>query len=230
MERMLVVVFDNEGKAYEGKKALLRLDGEGSISVYGYAVLAKHIDGTATIKQGDDDGPLATLLGTAVGSLVGILGGPAGVAVGATVGMIGGGLFDVNNVRVGEDFIDDVTKALTPGKVAVVAEVDEEWTAPVDTRMEAIGGIVYRRALAEVTDTVNQEEIAAMKADLAQLKAEHAEARADRQSKLQEKITQLEARIKAHVQRVTDKRQAAERRAQAKAQRLQKKADARPNL
>lgn len=34
MDRMLVVVFDNETKAYEGKKALLQLDNEGSISVY----------------------------------------------------------------------------------------------------------------------------------------------------------------------------------------------------
>jgi len=30
---MLVVVFDNEAKAYEGKRALLQLDAEGSISV-----------------------------------------------------------------------------------------------------------------------------------------------------------------------------------------------------
>lgn len=54
MDRMLVVVFDNETKAYEGKKALLQLDGEGSLSVYAYAVLAKYADGTATVKQGDD--------------------------------------------------------------------------------------------------------------------------------------------------------------------------------
>ncbi len=53
MDRMLVVVFDNETKAYEGKKALLQLDGEGSISAYGYAVVAKNVDGTATVKQGD---------------------------------------------------------------------------------------------------------------------------------------------------------------------------------
>jgi uncharacterized membrane protein len=63
MDRMLVVVFDNEVKAYEGKKALLQLDGEGSISVYAYAVLAKHPDGTATMTQGDDLGPIGTLLG-----------------------------------------------------------------------------------------------------------------------------------------------------------------------
>ena len=59
MDRMLVVVFDNETKAYEGKKALSQLDSEGSISVYGYAVLAKHADGSATIKQGMTPGRLA---------------------------------------------------------------------------------------------------------------------------------------------------------------------------
>jgi uncharacterized membrane protein len=68
MDRMLVVVFNNEAKAYEGKQALLQLDGEGSISVYAYAVLTKHADGTASVKQGDDAGPLGTLVGTSFGS------------------------------------------------------------------------------------------------------------------------------------------------------------------
>src|SRR6516165_5661508 len=86
MDRMLVVVFDNESKAYEGKKTLLQLDGEGSITVYAYAVLAKHADGSATIKQGDDSGPIGSLLGTSMGSLIGLLGGPAGVAIGASAG------------------------------------------------------------------------------------------------------------------------------------------------
>ena len=84
MDRMLVVVFDNEAKGYEGKKALLQLDNEGSISVYGYAVVAKNSDGTASIKQGDDSGPLGTLAGTALGSLIGVLFGPVGLAVGGT--------------------------------------------------------------------------------------------------------------------------------------------------
>jgi uncharacterized membrane protein len=91
MDRMLVVVFDNENKAYEGKKALLQLDGEGSISVYGYAVLAKNADGTASVKQGDDSGPLGSLIGTSLGSLIGLLGGPVGMAVGAAAGLAAGG-------------------------------------------------------------------------------------------------------------------------------------------
>src|SRR5271166_4800199 len=133
MDRMLVVVFDNETKAYEGKKALLQLDAEGSISLYAYAVVAKNADGTATVKQGDDAGPLGTIVGTAVGSLIGVLFGPVGLAVGATTGLAGGAAFDLTNAGVGEDFIADVTKVLVPNKVAVVAEIEEEWTMPLDT-------------------------------------------------------------------------------------------------
>jgi hypothetical protein len=57
---MLIVVFDNESKACEGKTALLDLDREGS--VYGYAILAKSADGKTTLKQGDEVGPLGAQL------------------------------------------------------------------------------------------------------------------------------------------------------------------------
>ena len=221
-----MVVFDNETKAYEGKKALMQLDAEGSISVYAYAVLAKHADGTATVKQGDDSGPLGTLLGTSFGSLIGLLGGPVGLAIGATAGLAVGGATDLHNARIGDDFIDDVTKALTPNKVAVVAEIDEDWTTPVDTRMEAIGGTVFRRALSEVKHTIHDENVAAMKADLAQMKAEQAKAHADRKAKLNEKINQLDSKIQVQLQKAKDQRQAAERQAQAKVQVLKAKAAA----
>ena len=147
MDRMLVVVFDNETKATKEKKALLQLDAEGSISVYAYAVLAKHADGSTTIKQGDDPGPLGTLVGTSLGSLIGLLGGPVGLAVGAATGLAVGSAADLHNARIGLDFIDDVSKVLLPNKVAVVAEIEEDWTTPVDTRMELIGGMIFRRAL-----------------------------------------------------------------------------------
>ena len=226
MDRMLVVVFDNENKAYEGKKALQQLDGESSISVYAYAVLAKNADGTATVKQGDDVGPIGTLLGTSFGSLVGVLGGPAGVALGAAAGMATGSAVDLTNVRIGSDFIDDVQKVLSPKKVALIAEIDEDWTTPVDTRMEAIGGAVYRRAVSEVSETANEEDTAAMKADLAQLKAEHAKAHADQKAKMQEKINQLDSKIQAQLQRARERRDAAQQQAQEKAKILKAKAEA----
>jgi uncharacterized membrane protein len=226
MDRMLVVVFDSESKAYEGKEALLQLDREGSISVYAYAVVAKNADGTATVKQGDDSGPLGTLAGTSLGSLIGLLGGPAGLAIGAAVGLLAGATADLDNARIGGDFIDDVAKVLLPRRVAVVAEINEDWTTPVDLRMEPIGGIVFRRALSAVTDTVNEEEVAAIKADIAQLKAEHAQAHADRKAKVQEKINQLDSKLQAQLQKAKERRQAAEREAQARVQVLKGKAAA----
>jgi len=226
MDRMLVVVFDSESKAYEGKKALLQLDAENSISAYGYAIVAKNSDGTATVKQGDDSGPLGTLTGTALGSLIGLLGGPAGVAIGAAAGLGAGATVDLNNARISDDFIDDATKALLPTKVALIAEIEEDWTTPVDTRMEAIGGTVFRRALSDVEDTVDDEDVAAIKADIAQMKAEQAQARAERKAKLQEKINQLDSKLQAHLQKAKEQRQAAERQAQAKVDILKAKAKA----
>jgi len=224
MDRMLVVVFDNENKAYEGKKALLQLDGEGSIGVYGYAVLAKNADGSASIKQGDDVGPIGSLVGTSLGSLIGVLAGPVGLAVGAGAGLLAGGAADVNNVGIGYDFIDDVSKVLSPNRFAVIAEVDEDWTTPVDTRMESLGGTVFRRALSEVQEQIHDENVAAMKADLAQLKAEHAKAQADRKAKLQERINQLDSKVQAQLQNAKDRREALQRKAQAKVQFLKDKA------
>ena len=226
MDRMLVVVFDNESEAYEGKNALLQLDVEGSIGLFAYAVLAKNADGTATVKQGEDAGPLGTLLGTSMGSLIGLLGGPTGLAVGAAAGLMTGVAADLKNSRLGADFVEDVIKVLLPNRVAVVAEVEEYWTTPVDTRMEAIGGTVFRRALSEVQHTVDSEEIAAMKDDVAQLKAEHAKANADRKTKLLEKINQLDARIQAELLRANEHRQAIERQLKAKADVLKAKAQA----
>jgi uncharacterized membrane protein len=72
------------------------------------------------------------------------------VALGAASGLGAGFATDLHNARISGDFVDDVSKTLQPRKVAVVAEVEEDWVTPVDTRMEAIGGTVFRRSLSDV--------------------------------------------------------------------------------
>jgi len=217
MDRILVVVFGDESKAYEGKKALVELDREGSIGLYGYAIVRKNADGTSRVQQSDEPFPLGTLAGTTFGALIGLLAGPAGAAVGAAVGLAGGAGVDVYNLGVGEDYVYDVEKALTPGKVAVVAEIEEDWTTPVDNRMDVIGGTVFRRSISEVKDRLHQEDVAALKADIAQMKAEHAMAQAQRKQKLSEKIRQLDTKLQAKLQKQRERRDAADREAQAKA-------------
>lgn len=224
MERMVVVVFDSEAKAYQGKKELLALDSEGSVGVFAYAVVSKKADGKVTVKKEDDPGPIGTLLGTSVGTLVGLLGGPVAAVVGGVAGAQVGAAWDIDTSRIGVDFVDDVSKFLTPKKSALVAEIDEDWTTPLDTRMEAIGGSVFRRALSDVNETVNREDVAAMKADLAQFKAELAQARTDRKAKLQSMINDLNSRIQIRTRKVKEQREAFEQQSKAKAQVLKKKA------
>src|ERR1700675_3893306 len=96
VDRMLVVVFDTESHAYEGRKALLGLENEGSVGVYASAVVAKKADGIVTVKQTDHPGPVGPLVGTFLGSIIGLLAGPAGVGIGAVVGFAGGSAAELN--------------------------------------------------------------------------------------------------------------------------------------
>src|SRR5258708_29120032 len=91
-------------------------------SLYGYAVLAKNVDGTASVKQGDDSGPIGSLVGTSLGSLIGLLGGPAGLAIGAAAGLAAGGGDPLHKAPNGEEFINNLTKLLFPQKTALIGE------------------------------------------------------------------------------------------------------------
>src|SRR5262249_30018638 len=152
MDKMIVTVFDSEKEAYEGARALKEMHAEGSIALYAIAVIAKEPTGKVSVKQAADQGPVGTVLGLATGSLIGLLRGPVGRAGGAAAGTLGGSLADLANVGVGADFLDEVAQSLRPGKAAVVAEVEEQWVIPVDSRMEDLGGTVFRRSRNDVVD------------------------------------------------------------------------------
>jgi uncharacterized membrane protein len=100
------------------------------------------------------------------GSVIGLLGGPAGAVLGASIGGLSGLLFDLDNADVGAAFYGDVVKTLTPGKTAVLADVDESWTTPIDARMREHGGTVSRRFRAEVVEDQLVRESAALEASL----------------------------------------------------------------
>jgi uncharacterized membrane protein len=224
MDKMLVVVFDSERQAYEGTRTLKDLHADGSITVYGQTVIAKDAGGKVTVKEATDEGPLGTAVGLVTGALVGVLGGPVGVAVGATAGAYGGALFDLTTVGVSEDFLDQVARSLEPGKAAVIAEVQEEWVLPVDTRMEDLGGTVFRRAWGDVLDAQIARDAAAIEADIAAMEAEYEQASGEARAKLRAKIDAA----KADLQRVRDRAKAAaessQREAEAKIAALKKQA------
>lgn len=225
MDKIMAVVFKDEKTAYQGARALSEMNSEGSIDVAAVCVIKKESDGTVSTKEMAEGFPMGTLAGTALGSVVGLLAGPVGLAVGAASGAFAGMIGDLYSAGVDEEFVSDVATALTPGKCAVVAEVEEEWVTPLDTRMEALGGVVYRTLKSTVEDEHWEREIAAAKAQREQLRIEHAKAQADRKAKLQAQIDSLSKRIEAKLARVQARSQQVTREFQARVQSLQQKAE-----
>lgn len=197
MSKMMVAAFDDESSAYKGAEALRDLHREGSVSVYAAAVVARDADGKVSVKDAADEGPIGTAVGMMTGALVGLLAGPEGVVIGAAAGGMMGASADLINLGVGSDFLDEVGEHLAPGKAAVVAEMEENWVTPVDTRMDELGGTVYRRYRWDVEDEQFERDIAAFDAELDELEAELNEASEENKAKLQAKIDATRAKLEA---------------------------------
>ena len=172
MHKILISVFDTETTAFQGIAALKELHRDGDITLYASTVVAKDASGWQSIKQADDSGPAGTLVGLVGGTLIGLLGGPVGVAVGAYAGTVGGMMFDMFNAGVGMDFVNEVAAEIAPGKVAIVADIDETWVTPVETRLGALGATTFRRMPDEVIDDALVRETESAQAELDQLDAE----------------------------------------------------------
>ena len=195
MSKMVVVVFDDETKAYEGAQALRALHVEGSVSVYSAAIIGRDNEGAVSVKDAGDGGPTGTLIGMMTGALIGVFGGPAGLVMGTATGSLLGATADLFNAGFGVDFVDEVGAALEPGKVAVVAEIEESWVTPLDTRMGELGGTVIRRYRADVEDEQLERDLAAAKADYEDLKHEWSEANEENKAKLAAKLEAAKAKI-----------------------------------
>jgi len=152
MENVLVAVFDTESRAREASHALEALSEANTIGLNAGAIVTKSTGGSITVSGAHRPEPEGTLGATAVGTLIGMLAGPVGLAIGAATGLALGATADVFDLKVERDFLADVEHALEPGKSAVVAQIYEEETGPVNERMAALGGVVFRRALTDVAD------------------------------------------------------------------------------
>ena len=196
-DRMVAIIFDDEKKAYEGLKALEELNSEGSITLYASAVIAKDAGGKVIVRRTADQGPLGTSVGLLAGSLIGLFGGPAGLAIGAAAGTTGGMFYDMAKAGVGGDFLTEAGQQLQPGKTAIVAEIWEEWITPLDSRMEALGGRVFRRARGEFLDSQIERDATAFKGEVSDLKAENSRVGREAKAKIEGKINAVKSRLKA---------------------------------
>ena len=217
MNKLLVAVFDNETAADAGLNALRALHAAGDITLYATGVLVRDAKGAVSVRKSLDPGPTGTVTGLAVGSLIGLLGGPVGMAIGAVTGSVAGAVRDFWVAGVGLDFVEAATQHLQPGKVALVAEIEEEWVIPVDAALEAAGGQVFRRARSEVAEAQFDHDIAAFKAEIKELESEASHASGAAKTKLQAKLATTKASLGDAVHRGQQRVDTLKQEAEAKA-------------
>jgi DNA anti-recombination protein RmuC len=130
-------------------------------------------------------------------------------------------IFDLNKSGIDVQFVDDVSKALSAGKAAVLADVEESWTAPVDTRVGKLGGMVFRRLRSEVVEDQLVRESAAFQAEVKQLKEEQAQARAENKAAIQAQIDEAKKKAQVMQDQAKGRIDQAQREAEAKITALQ---------
>ena len=156
---VIIATFGNRNQAYEAAKAIDKLD-DSVIRVQSGAIVEKDMLGNVTwLDSKGLASPWGTVAGSAggalLGALVGTLAGPAGTLTGAQVGAAGaatgsvlggtmGTTFDIADTGLKEDYIAAVSGRLLPGHAALVAEVDEYSTQPVDEAVWQNGGVIFR--------------------------------------------------------------------------------------
>ncbi len=111
---------------------------------------------------------------------------------------------------------------MTPGKVAFLAEVQESWETPVDTRLAKLGGLVFRRLRSEVIEDQLTREAAALKAERERLREEFAQARADTRAAVQAQITTIDKKLEAIQAQAKARAEQAQRELDAKLEELRK--------
>ncbi len=140
----VVAVFDDRNKAYDTATAIGRINDE-MFDVKQGAIVTKDAKGNASVADSESFGaPWGLVGGPIVGGLVGLLGGPPGVAIGAVTGGFIGWIHDLGRLGLAEDWVSDVTHQMKPGQAALVLEVEEGSTEPLDAAARAPGGRVYR--------------------------------------------------------------------------------------
>lgn len=220
MNKLLVAVFDSETAAEQGLQALRGLHASGDISLYATGVLIKDTKGQISVKKTLDNNSVGAVTGLAVGSLIGLLGGPVGLAIGAVTGTVAGAVRDYWAAGVGLDFVEEAEKHLRPGKVALLAEVEEEWVVPVDKALEALGAQVFRRARSELAEAQFNHDIAAFRAEIKAMEAEAMHASGAGKARLQAKLATAKLSLDAAVHRAQKQVDALKLEADAKAESL----------
>ena len=161
-QNVVIIRFDEPSKAYQALSVLKEADAAGRIGLDSAAVVERGPNGELTTPESADNvGPIGTASGSLIGMLIGVLGGPVGLLLGWGAGAMMGGAFDIDRAVTSDEALTVLGQAIPPGSTAVVANVDEPAVEVIDGEMKKLDGEITRRPVAEVMVELDAAEEAA---------------------------------------------------------------------
>jgi uncharacterized membrane protein len=198
VDNVVVVRFSEAGKAYQALSVLKDCDAEGRIKLEAAAVVERTPKGELRIPEGaDDPGLVGTASGSLMGMLIGVLGGPVGVLIGWGGGALMGGAFDADRAEISDEALGVLGRAIPPGSTAVIASVSEPAVEVIDGEMEKLGGEVTRKPLAEVMDELEAAEDAAEAASREARRTVRQKRKAEVEAGVDERVGKLKEKLHA---------------------------------
>ena len=195
-KNVVVVRFTEPSKAYQALSVLKQCDAEGRIGLESAAVVERTAEGELRIPESDDNvGPVGTASGSLIGMLVGVLGGPVGVLVGWGAGALTGGAFDVDRAVTS----DEALGRSRQGDSAGVDRPDRGRGGASGRgrrrRDVMLGGEVTRRPVAEVMAELEAAEEAADAAAREARRMVHEKRKAELHAGVDERVGKLKEKL-----------------------------------
>jgi uncharacterized membrane protein len=195
-QNVIVVRFTDPSKAYQALSVLKEADAEGRIGLESAAVVERTAAGELRTPESADNAEfVGTASGSLIGMLIGVLGGPVGVLLGWGAGALMGGAFDIDRAVTSDEALTVLGKAIPTGSTAVIASVEEPAVEVIDGEMKKLDGEVTRRSVAEVMGELEAAEDAADAAAREARRTVRAKRKAEMTADVNERVGKLKEKL-----------------------------------
>jgi uncharacterized membrane protein len=195
-ENVIVVRFTEPSKAYQALSVLKECDADGRIGLESAAIVERTPAGELRIPESADNEELiGTASGSLIGMLIGVLGGPVGVLLGWGSGALIGGAFDLDRAVTSDEALTVLGQAIPTGSTAVIASIEEPAVEVIDGEMTKLDGEVTRRPVSEVMGELEAAEDAADAAAREARRAIREKRKAELSAGVEERVGKLKEKL-----------------------------------
>jgi len=145
MSTLVLVTFPNMDTLRVGIEELNRLHADAGIKLDSLAVVACDAGGKLSVQERVAERHGATAAGALIGGLAGLPLGPVAAMIGAVGGALIGTSAEIVHRHDESALIDGMSRELTPGKAAIIAEVDDAGLTAFEAAMRRSGGTTIRK-------------------------------------------------------------------------------------